>query len=137
MREKIMEETKRVFKPEFLNRIDDIIVFKTLSKEMLTRIVELEVSKVLARIKDKGITVALDASASELLIEKGYDPTYGARPMRRAVERYLEDPIAEDILRGSYKSGDQIQATRDGDKMIFKITTTSTRPKVKGEKKKN
>ncbi len=123
MRDKILEESKRVFKPEFLNRLDDIIVFHTLSKEMLTRIVDLEVSKVAARIKDKEIHVTLDASAHELLIEKGYDPSYGARPMRRAVERYLEDPIAEDILRGVLKSGDVVAVTRDGEKLSFKVTS--------------
>jgi ATP-dependent Clp protease ATP-binding subunit ClpC len=137
MRDKVMEETKRVFKPEFLNRIDDIIVFRTLSKEMLTRIVELEVSKVLKRIKDKDINVTLDAASIEFLIEKGYDPTYGARPMRRAVEKYLEDPIAEEILRGFYKAGDQVQATRDGEKLSFKVTTAGAPAKVKSEKKKS
>ena len=122
MRDKILEESKRVFKPEFLNRLDDIIVFRSLTKEMLTRIVDLEVSKVAARIKDKEIIVTLDASAHELLIEKGYDPTYGARPMRRAVERYLEDPMAEDVLRGVIKGGDLVAVTRDGEKLSFKIT---------------
>ena len=122
MKDKIMEETKRVFKPEFLNRLDDIIVFQSLSKEMLARIVDLEVVKVTSRIRDKQITVTLDAVAHELLIEKGYDPTYGARPMRRAVERYLEDPIAEEILRGTIKGGDQVTVTRDGEKLSFKVT---------------
>jgi len=126
MRDKIMEETKKVFKPEFLNRVDDIIVFQSLSKEMLTRIVDLEVSKVTARIREKEITVTLDAPAHEFLIEKGYDPTYGARPMRRAVERYLEDPIAEDILRGNIKTGDVVEATREGDKLSFKVTAGSS-----------
>ena len=122
MRDKILEETKKVFKPEFLNRLDDIIVFHTLSKEMLTRIVDLEVAKVIARIKQREITLTLDAPAHELLIEKGYDPSYGARPMRRAVERYLEDPMAEEILRGTFKAGDQVQVTRDGEKLSFKVT---------------
>ena len=122
MKDKIMEETKRVFKPEFLNRLDDIIVFQSLSKEMLTRIVDLEVSKVTTRIRDKDIAVTLDAAAHELLIEKGYDPSYGARPMRRAVERYLEDPIAEEFLRGTIKSGDRVSVTRDGEKLSFKVT---------------
>jgi ATP-dependent Clp protease ATP-binding subunit ClpC len=135
MQGKILEETKRVFKPEFLNRLDDIIVFHTLSKEMLTRIVDLEVAKVVARIKEREITLTLDAAAHELLIEKGYDPTYGARPMRRAVERYLEDPMAEEILRGSFKAGDQVQVSRDGEKLSFKVSggtlPTKTR-KAKG-----
>ncbi len=125
MQGKILEETKKVFKPEFLNRLDDIIVFHTLTKEMLTRIVDLEVVKVVDRIKQKEIILTLDAAAHEFLIEKGYDPTYGARPMRRAVERYLEDPMAEEILRGTFKAGDQIQVTRDGEKLTFKVLEDS------------
>ena len=125
MQGKILEETKKVFKPEFLNRLDDIIVFHTLSKEMLTRIVDLEVAKVAARIKDKEIILTLDAASHEFLIEKGYDPTYGARPMRRAVERYLEDPMAEEILRGSFKAGDLVEVTREGDKLLFKVAGPS------------
>ena len=134
MQGKILEETKRVFKPEFLNRLDDIIVFHTLSKEMLSRIVDLEVSKVTARIKEKEILLTLDEAARELLITKGYDPTYGARPMRRAVERYLEDPMAEEILRGSFKAGDQVQVTRDGEKLSFKVSGGTPPAKAKKAK---
>ncbi len=120
MREKIMEEAKRVFKPEFLNRLDDIIVFHTLERPDLTKIVALEVQKVTERIRSKDITVSLDDSAIDLLIEKGYDPAYGARPMRRAVERYLEDPLAEELLRGNVKVGDVLHVVRDGEKLLFK-----------------
>ncbi len=134
MQGKILEETKRVFKPEFLNRLDDIIVFHTLSKEMLTRIVDLEVAKVASRIKEKEIVLTLDAGAHEFLIEKGYDPTYGARPMRRAVERYLEDPMAEEILRGSFKAGDQVHVTRDGEKLSFKVSGGTPPAKTKKAK---
>ena len=134
MQGKILEETKRVFKPEFLNRLDDIIVFHTLSREMLTRIVDLEVAKVTARIKEKEIAITLDQAAHEFLIEKGYDPTYGARPMRRAVERYLEDPMAEEILRGSFKAGDQVEVTRDGEKLSFKVAVG--KPPAKAKKAK-
>ena len=134
MRDKILEETKRVFKPEFLNRLDDIIVFQTLSKEMLTRIVDLEVAKVTARIRERDIALTLDAASHDLLIEKGYDPAYGARPMRRAVEKYLEDPMAEEILRGSFKAGDQVQVTRDGEKLSFKVAGGTPPTKAKKAK---
>ncbi len=120
MREKILEESKRVFKPEFINRLDDLIVFHTLSKPDLMRIVDLEVRKVVKRVKVKEIDIHLDQSAHEFLIEKGYDPAYGARPMRRAVERFLEDPLAEEILRGNIKAGDHVNVSAAGSKLEFK-----------------
>ncbi len=123
MKSKILEESKRVFKPEFLNRLDDLIVFHTLGKPDIARIVELEVKKVVERIRSRDIHVKLDPSALDFLIEKGYDPEYGARPMRRAVERFIEDPLAEDVLRGVFKPGDTIIARRDGDKIVFATET--------------
>ncbi|HEV2805231.1 MAG TPA: ATP-dependent Clp protease ATP-binding subunit [Chthoniobacterales bacterium] len=119
MREKILEETKRVFKPEFLNRLDEIIVFHTLTKPDLLKIVDLEVNKVKRRLKLKEIEIVLDEAAHEFVINKGYDPTYGARPMRRAVERYLEDPLAEELLKGTVKAGDVVEVTVDGEKLTF------------------
>jgi ATP-dependent Clp protease ATP-binding subunit ClpC len=127
MRSKVMEETKRVFKPEFLNRLDDIIVFHSLQKSDLEHIVDLEVKKVIDRLKAKDITIVLEPDAKEFLITKGYDPQYGARPMRRAVERYLEDPVAEEILRGSYQPGQELHVVKDGDKLSFK-TKGGTEP---------
>jgi ATP-dependent Clp protease ATP-binding subunit ClpC len=106
MKEKMMGEAKRVFKPEFLNRLDDIIVFHSLTRDDLTKIVDIEVAKVLTRLKPRQITFRLTPEATAFLIEKGYDPAYGARPLRRAVERFLEDPMAEEILRGTIKNGD-------------------------------
>jgi ATP-dependent Clp protease ATP-binding subunit ClpC len=123
MKDKVLEESKRVFKPEFLNRLDDLIVFHSLTKPDLVKIVDLEVAKVKARIAAKHITLNLDQASHELLIEKGYDPTYGARPMRRAVERYLEDPLAEEILRGNIKEGDSVEITADKNKLIFNVPT--------------
>src|SRR5207248_10402667 len=105
--------------PEFINRLDDLIVFHTLSKPDLVRIVDLEVEKVTERVKGKQIHLTLDEKAHELLIEKGYDPAYGARPMRRAVERYLEDPTAEEILRGNIKEGDVIVVSAESGKLTF------------------
>ncbi len=128
MREKILDETKRVFKPEFLNRLDDIIVFHTLTKPDLITIVDLEVSKVVERIRTRNIHIQLDDSAKEFIIEKGYDPQYGARPMRRAVEKYLEDPVAEELLRGNIKSGETIQVKREGEKLAFHTLTPASEP---------
>jgi ATP-dependent Clp protease ATP-binding subunit ClpC len=128
MREKILEETKRVFKPEFLNRLDDIIVFHTLTKPDLIRIVDLEVTKVVDRIKARDIHLHLDQSATDFLIEKGYDPSYGARPMRRAVERYLEDPMAEELLRGHIKTGDQVKVTAAEGKLHFEVQPQPSEP---------
>jgi ATP-dependent Clp protease ATP-binding subunit ClpC len=122
MRDKILEETKRVFKPEFLNRLDEIIVFHTLSKPDLLKIVDLEVNKVKRRLKLKEIEIVLDEPAHEFVINKGYDPTYGARPMRRAVERYLEDPLAEELLKGTVKAGDIVEVSVGGeDKLRFHV----------------
>ena len=121
MRDKILEESKRVFKPEFLNRLDDMIVFHTLGRADLAKIVELEVAKVVERVKLKEIKVHLDPSAVEFLIDKGYDPTYGARPMRRAVEKFLEDPLAEELLRGSIKQRDALDVHAAGERLEFKV----------------
>ena len=119
MRDKILEETKRVFKPEFLNRLDEIIVFHSLGKPELLHVVDLEADKVLKRIKAKEVHIELDQSAKEFLIEKGYDPQYGARPMRRAVERFLEDPLAEELLRGNVKAGDTVHVEAKNGKLVF------------------
>ena len=119
MKEKIMDEAKRVFRPEFLNRLDDAIVFRSLTKPDLVEILTLEVSKVLHRLKGKNLHVTLDEAAKDFLVEKGYDPTYGARPMRRAVERYLEDPLAEEILKGSLQPTEPIIASVQEGKLVF------------------
>ena len=128
MRDKLMEEAKKAFKPEFINRLDDIIVFHQLTKPNLIEIVQLEVNKVLGRLKAKEVNIELDEAAKEFLIEKGYDPTYGARPMRRAVERYLEDPLAEELLRGQVKAGDVVHVSVGGDKLTFHVVEPQGSP---------
>ena len=119
MREKIMDEAKRQFRPEFLNRLDDIIVFRSLTKPDLVTILDLEINKVTERLKRKNLRIVLDEQAMDYLVEKGYDPTYGARPMRRAVERFLEDPMAEEILRGSLHEGEPVKVTVADNKLVF------------------
>ena len=113
MQEKILEQAKTVFKPEFLNRLDEKIVFHMLEKEDLIKIVDLEIDVVVKRLGEKSIQLKMDDSAKEFLIEEGYDPNYGARPMRRAVERHLEDPLAEHLLRGDISEGDLLAVSRD------------------------
>jgi ATP-dependent Clp protease ATP-binding subunit ClpC len=121
MKSKIMEAAKKFFKPEFMNRLDDLIVFRMLEKDDLIRIVDLEIRKVLERLQKKQITLELEESAKDLLIEEGYDPQYGARPMRRAVERLLEDPFAESLLRGDIKEGDQVVVSRRLDRKALEF----------------
>ncbi|MDB6026819.1 MAG: ATP-dependent Clp protease, ATP-binding subunit ClpC [Verrucomicrobiales bacterium] len=126
MRDKILEEAKRSFRPEFLNRLDDIIVFRSMTKPDLVTILDLEINKVMERLKAKNLRLVLDDKAKDLLVEKGYDPTYGARPMRRAVERYLEDPLAEEILRGGLHDNEAIMVTVEEGKLVFKQNAPST-----------
>ena len=120
MREKVLEEAKRVFKPEFLNRISDVIFFRPLDKADLIKIVELELAKFAQRLTERKITLEFAPEAKTLLIEKGYDEKYGARPLRRAVEHYLEDPLAEAILRGDIKEGEAVLVIREGETLNFK-----------------
>jgi ATP-dependent Clp protease ATP-binding subunit ClpC len=120
MKEKILEEARRIFRPEFLNRLDDAIVFRSLTKPELVEILELEVSKVIHRLKGRQLVLTLDDGARDFLLEKGYDPTYGARPMRRAVERNLEDPLAEEILKGSLHPNEPVVVSLQDGKLVFK-----------------
>jgi ATP-dependent Clp protease ATP-binding subunit ClpC len=119
MRDKIMEEAKRAFRPEFLNRLDDIIVFHSLTKADLIEILSLEIEKVMGRLQSRNIKLIVDQKAKDFLVEKGNDPVYGARPMRRAVERFLEDPLAEEILRNRFHGDEPILVTLEGDKLVF------------------
>ncbi|MBS1514035.1 MAG: ATP-dependent Clp protease ATP-binding subunit [Bacteroidetes bacterium] len=109
MKSSIDESVKRVFSPEFMNRIDEMIVFKQLQKENIVKIVEVGIEKLMKRIKAQGITVDVTKSAKEYLAEKGYDQNYGARPLRRAIQKYLEDPLSEEILKGNFKEGSMIK----------------------------
>src|SRR5256712_5094530 len=119
MREKIMDEARKTFRPEFLNRLDDLIVFRSLTKPDLIQILGLEINKVLARLKSKNLAIELDDKAKDFLVEKGYDPQFGARPMRRSVERFLEDPLAEEILRGTFHEGEPIVVSVENDHLVF------------------
>ncbi len=119
LKNRMMEEAKRVFKPELINRIDDIIVFRQLTKDDVVRILDVEMAKVRERLAAKAIDLHLTDSAREFLIAKGYDPALGARPLRRAIERYLEDPLAEEILRGNIHPAETVEVTAGEDRLNF------------------
>ena len=104
MKELLNKEVDRHFRPEFLNRIDDTIVFRPLTREDLQTIVEFELAKVFKRLTEHGLKLELTDRAKEFLIDKGYNPEFGARPLRRAIEHYIEDPLSEDLLRGKFKN---------------------------------
>ena len=112
MRKALMGEIEKFFRPEFINRLDDVVVFRPLLKDDLVTIIEYELSKVRKRLVDKGMKLELDAAAKDFLIDKGYNPDFGARPLRRALGQFIEDPLAENLLMGEFKSGDEIQVTR-------------------------
>ena len=128
MKVKILDQSKKVFKPEFLNRLDDLIVFHMLEKKDLVKIVDLEISKVIDRLKSREISVKIDNKAKDFLIEDGYDPEYGARPMRRSVEKHLEDPLAEHLLRGDVKDGDFVGVTFDKKENKLKFKAQKSEP---------
>jgi ATP-dependent Clp protease ATP-binding subunit ClpC len=119
MKDKLLGDVKRHFKPEFLNRIDDIIVFKPLTKDHLYKIIELEISEVSKRLQDKAITIELSPESIDFLIEKGFDPVFGARPLKRTIQRYLEDPLSEALIAGTFKDGSKIAVRRENDKLAF------------------
>ena len=131
MKSKLMDAMKKAFKPEFLNRLDDIVVFKNLKKNELMEIIDLEMKKVFARLDERGIKVTLSKKAKELLLEKGYDPLYGARPIRRAIEQNIEDPMSEEILRGKIPEGSKVLISCARGKITFKIT----KPEQQADKK--
>jgi ATP-dependent Clp protease ATP-binding subunit ClpB len=121
MEKQINEILHHQFKPEFLNRIDEIIIFHGLSKEDLGRIVDIQVDLLTARLQERKFSVSLTETAKEYLIRVGYDPAYGARPLKRAIQRYVQDALAMKILDGSFQEGDRIvvDASPDGSQLVF------------------
>ncbi|MHC4724695.1 MAG: AAA family ATPase, partial [Planctomycetota bacterium] len=109
MKEMLQKEVERHFRPEFLNRLDDTIVFKSLTKEDLETVVDYELAKVFKRLTEHGLKLELSDQAKEFLINKGYNPEFGARPLRRAIEHYIEDPLSEAMLRGEFKDKNLIK----------------------------
>jgi ATP-dependent Clp protease ATP-binding subunit ClpC len=119
MKEKLLEEVKRTFKPEFLNRIDDIIVFRPLLKEDLQRIIDIEIGFVADRLKEQNITLEVSQEAKDFLIEKGFDPVFGARPLKRTIQRFLEDSLSSEIISKRFKDGSKVLVLRKNEELIF------------------
>lgn len=120
LKKQLLGETEKFFRPEFINRLDDVVVFQPLTKADLYLIIDIELLKIMGRLKAKGVTMALEQSAKDFLIEKGYNPDFGARPLRRALGTYIEDPLAEAILSGDYNEGCHLDVShKEGDEHLF------------------
>jgi ATP-dependent Clp protease ATP-binding subunit ClpC len=137
IKETVMKEVERYFRPEFIGRLDDVIVFRPLSRENLESIVELELRKVTRRLTEHGLKIELTPEAKEFLIEKGTNTDFGARPLRRAIEQHVEDPLSEEILRGAFKGKDLIKISvreeEDKNKHLYFDAIKVEKPE--GEKK--
>ncbi|MEZ4310722.1 MAG: ATP-dependent chaperone ClpB [Polyangiaceae bacterium] len=119
VRRVVLEEVRKAFRPEFLNRLDEQIVFRRLSREDMTQVVDIQLRLFEKRLASRGINLSLTPPAKELLLEHGYDPQYGARPLKRAIAKYLENELAKNLIAGKFKPGDTISVGRDGDQLTF------------------
>ncbi|MBT4139305.1 MAG: ATP-dependent Clp protease ATP-binding subunit, partial [Candidatus Latescibacteria bacterium] len=125
MEETIGDELKKTFNPEFINRLDEVVVFNPLERKEIIQIVDIELEVILARVRERGIEVSLTPGAKALLGEKGYDPTYGARHLKRTIQKMIEDPMAEDILMGRFVDGSQVRVSKKGDGLQFVDASSS------------
>jgi ATP-dependent Clp protease ATP-binding subunit ClpC len=126
---RIMDEAKKIFKPEFLNRIGTMVVFRQLVRDDLVKIIDIEVEKLAKRLRDRDIAMTVEDAVKQYIIDKGYDEKYGARPLRRSVEQYLEDPLAEAILRGDVEKGKPVRVSFEDGVVIFKQDQTASSSK--------
>lgn len=120
LKAQMLDDAKKAFKPEFLNRLDDIVVFRKLLRSDVSRILDIELRKVTSRLEGKGHTLKFSKSAMEFLVDKGFDPSFGARPLRRAVEKYLEDAMSEEILKGVINKGGTIEVSAGDGRLLFR-----------------
>jgi len=135
MQSKVMDEVKRLFNPEFLNRVDELVVFHNLEKEHMGQIIDIVVKEMLGKVSDRQIAIELTQDAKDFIIEKGFDPVYGARPLKRVIQKHIEDPIAEEMLKARFNDGSQIKVLCEGNVLTF--LETSRKAVVKKESKKS
>jgi ATP-dependent Clp protease ATP-binding subunit ClpB len=119
VREQVMNVVKAAFRPEFLNRVDEIILFHRLHRSEMGAIVSIQLKRLESLLADRKIDIVLDDAARLWLAEKGYDPVYGARPLKRAIQKYVQDPLAEKILSGDFADGSVIHVTAGSDRLLF------------------
>jgi ATP-dependent Clp protease ATP-binding subunit ClpB len=119
VREAVLGVLRNHFRPEFLNRVDDVIVFKALTQEQLGAIVDIQLARLQKRLDERKITLAITDAARGLLIERGWDPVYGARPLKRAIQRQVQDPLAMLLLEGTFSDGDTVEVDVKGDALTF------------------
>jgi ATP-dependent Clp protease ATP-binding subunit ClpB len=121
VRDTVLQELRASFKPEFLNRIDDIVIFHQLSREQIGKIIDVQLSRLRATLAERNITLVLDDSARQLLAREGYDPNYGARPLKRAIQTLVQNPLAVKLLSGEIVPGQTVSVSANGDQMELKI----------------
>ena len=128
----IQNALRKAFSPEFLNRIDDMIMFKSLSREGIHSIIDLELAKLYGRINNLGYQIELTEKAKDFICDKGYDEKYGARPLKRAIQKYIEDPLAEEIVKSTMKEGDKIALDlEEGKEVLTVVITGASKTKTK------
>ena len=129
MRDKVREELQHAFNPEFLNRLDEVIVFHPLSRDHIAQIVNVLLAEVQKRLREEELSLRLTEGAVDFLVQHGYDQTYGARPLKRAIQRYIEDPLSERILLAEYRRGDEVEVdvSGDGTALVFRVPTEAAR----------
>lgn len=122
IKNEVMSAVKKNFKPEFINRLDDVIVFHPLTKHQLKNIINIQLSDLKSRLEEKNLKLSVKESAIDFLLDKGYDPIFGARPLKRAIQRYVEDPLSEEILKGKFEEGSRILVTyrKTDEKLVFR-----------------
>jgi len=128
MKNRVMEEVKKTFRPEFINRIDELIVFHPLTREEILQIVDLMLNRVAKQLKGQELALEVTQPVKEKLAEEGFDPNLGARPLRRAVQRLIEDPLADEILRGTFRPGDTVVADLEEDRIVFRPKAAEVLP---------